>query len=241
MDTFKPLVRWTIGGYPHFCGLLCLKKSINSFLKLYKDEFDYIICYNNLFYNQINYIKLLSENFKIPLYEQSACKNMPYEPIGNAWKLYPPRLRPHSHEIFIDNDLIINGKSNIINQFLKSKKCSFITEGFGNYGKYKKYINSKENVNSGFFGIPPNFPFEELIKYYTKNDEIKCWQNYFDEQGIVASCILNHTVCKIIKIDEISICENSLIKTNIGNHFVKLNEGKTECWNEYIKENLFMC
>lgn len=129
----KPIFRWTIGGNPHLCGLRILKKSVKSVLGLYGDEFDYVICHNNLSGWMLDYIK----NINIKLLEQSHGDEMEYVPRGVAWKLYPPRLRVDAHEVFMDNDILIHSRSSIVDEFLKSSDMTFITQGYGNYGKYK--------------------------------------------------------------------------------------------------------
>lgn len=221
----KPLLRWTIGGNPHIIGFYLLKASVLGVKKLFGNRFDYVICYNNLTKDNFRRIKKLG----IDLYEQSFCCEMEYEPKGVAWKLYPPRLRPNSHEIFLDNDVVLHGKPSILEEFLSKKDLCFITEGYGNYGRYKEKFQTTKHVNSGFFGIPPLFPFLDLIKYYQKDDEMREWQDYFDEQGLVASCLLNHKTV-IVPFEEINICDEFFENAWCGTHFVRVNVGH----NKYL-------
>jgi len=229
----KPLFRWTIGGNPHVYGLHALEKSIISVLKLYKEEFDYVLCYNGLLDEQIDYIKHLN----IDIFEQVHCKEMEYTPLGNAYKLYPPRLREQTNELFMDNDIILHSRSNIVDEFLTSSNMTFITEGYGNYGKYKNNLTKAVvHANSGFFGIPPYFPFAQMIKNYQRDDTNRQWEDRFDEQGIVASCLLNHSKNKVIPFSDIKICETNYSPTAIGSHFVRINAGNIDPWNQYLNE-----
>lgn len=234
----KPLFRWTIGGNPCPTGFEVFFESIQSVRKLYGDEFDYVVCYNNLTSDQLSYIS----QFGIRLIEQRHCAEMEYEPVGVAWKLYPPRLRDSTHEIFMDNDIVLYSRPREVEEFLASKDVTFITEGFGNNegkGNYGKYFENMERhsvcVNSGFFGLPPYFPFAQLIRYYQASDENRSWENYFDEQGLVASCILNHSPCLVIPISDIGVCVEDLEcpLTPVGSHFSQVNIGYTLCWLLY--------
>jgi hypothetical protein len=102
-----------VGGKPHICGLHSLKRSIDFILALYGEEFDYVICHNNLTNEHFEYIKSLG----ITLFEQNHCQEMEYVPKGVAWKLYPPRLREDAHEMFIDNDIVIHSRSGVVDVF----------------------------------------------------------------------------------------------------------------------------
>lgn len=226
----KPLVRWTIGGNVHDLGVECLRLSIKSLKKVYGSLFDYVICFNNLSEKNLQTLA----KFDTSLYEQVEDEEMEYKAQGVAWKLYPPRLRYGSHEIFIDNDLIIYERSEIIEKFLENENETIASQGYGYYGKYEKHIKTQIHLNSGFFGIGPNFKFGEHIKYYQSQDTVKDWENYFDEQGLVAACLFNNSFCKIITMEDISHCYENFKFGKIGCHFCGLNKGGTQTFLSYL-------
>ena len=150
----------------------------------------------------------------------------------------------NSHEIFIDNDVLFHAESESINKFLRSKDMTFITTGFGNNGKgnYGKYFDLVQDhtipVNSGVFGLPPYFPFSELIKKYQNHDKDRFWNDYFDEQGLVACCVLNHINKLIIPMSEINLCVSSFKSALSAYHFAGVNKGYLEVWNYFIKNKI---
>ena len=229
----KPLVRWTIGGNVHDLGVECLKLSIKSFKKIYGSVFDYVICYNNL--NE-KHLKIIS-NLNINLYEQFHNEELEYVPKGCAWKLYPPRLASKSHEIFMDNDLIIYNRLKTIDDFLADKIETFGLQGYGMYGKYEKYVRSVQHMNVGLFGLCPNFDLATFIKLYQCNDEIRAWETYFDDQGLIAACLFNHSECSIINFEEINNCHHQFKFAKCGSHFCHLNQGNVIPFLNFVKQN----
>lgn len=216
----KPLVRWTIGK-PDFHGLEVLRHSVRSFQRIYGDRFDYVLCYNNVSPDKLD--------LNIDLYEQSAVHGMP-EPTGVAWKLYPPRLVPDRHEIFIDNDLLICRPIEEIEWFLETDSRFFITEGlFGLYGQFSGRVEGK--LNSGLFGFPPNFDLGPYLK------GVSSWSSKFDEQGLVSLAVTSHD-WQMISLDKIGICNGYLARGSCGLHFVELNAGSVGPWKQYVKTRL---
>lgn len=216
----KPLARWIVGPVkPN--GFKCLEIAIKNFNKLYP-EFDLMICHNQLNINQMKEL----ETFDIPLFEQKHENGL--SPKGVAWKLYPPRIRKETHELVMDNDLIITRKIPQIDKFLKSN-CTLVYEaGKPMYGQFHKFVPKNPFVNSGIYGMPPGFNFLNKINFYIKN--ITEWDNSckqgrytWDEQGLVAASLLNHPNHLLIKLNQISNCEIDLIDNCCGMHFVGLN------------------
>jgi hypothetical protein len=215
----KPIARWTIGESTKD-GYECLEMSINSLLNFY--DFDIIICHN------INIKKLPTFVKKFNLLDQSRYVNLKPKPKGVAWKLYPPRIDLNNHELSIDNDIVFNEKINEINEFLKCNKTLMLEDTCRAYGRFDKHINSKMQINSGIYGMPPKFDFESYVKFYSGNE----WQKNafyqhdksetFDEQGLVALALSNNSNYIIIPNTTVTNCENNLIKGK-GNHFIGLN------------------
>lgn len=217
----KILVRWTIGPVRHQ-GFLALRYSIEKFAKIYNlEKSNFIICCNNLNENQFNFIKSLN----VPIYKQ---KEGDYKvlPKGVAWKLYPPRLNPDGHELFIDNDLIIEEKINEIEEFFDSNKTLVLEDNNRAYGKFENYISKNVLINSGLFGLPPDFDLKKYMDFYIKEWQKNTTKGHeesftWDEQGLIA-LILPKYPHIIIRKEQITKCEKELV-TAPGMHFIKLN------------------
>ena len=153
----RPLVRWIIGPVKKQ-GFNCLRKSINSFSKIYTNV-DLMVCHNQLEKKQVDLIKSMG----VFVYEQIYTKGI--EPKGVAWKLYPPRLRLDAHEIIIDNDIIIGKQIPQINQFLSENSTLVYEAGKPMYGKFAKYVPKTPYINSGIYGMPPGFNLEKKMNF----------------------------------------------------------------------------
>lgn len=216
----KPIVRWTVGEVSQL-GIECLNLSIEKFINLYGNLFDYYVCYNNIELSQIHFLKKYKVNF---LNQKKYRNSLLINPIDNnpCWKLYPPRINKEVHEIFIDNDLIIFKKIPLIDEFLNSKNLFLITQAYN-----RSYASSlrnliRNNLNSGLIAIPPGFNFKERINQIIKEHNISWISSHFQEQAVVSK-IIEENNFKIIKLSEIYVCYEKLIKANYGYHFVGIN------------------
>lgn len=216
----QSLIRWTIGPVKK-SGFDCLIKSVNSFKKLYP-EIERYICWNKLSEQQI----AILHSIDAKLIDQSKC-NQEIIPLGVAWKLYPPRIDINKHELFIDNDLIIEEKIDEIDEFLHSDSTLLLEDRSRNYGKFDKVIAKNYFINSGFFGVPPGFDLEHSIKFYCNNWGVNAPIGHeesvtMDEQGLIAYLLLRYKKCIIIPQVTISGCMHEFIKAK-GMHFIGLN------------------
>lgn len=212
----KPVVRWTIGNVKP-AGFECLKWSIESFLKLY--DVSVVICHNCSEDN----LKLLPNKYE----RYNQLRDWEIKPEGVSWKLYPPRLFNENHELVIDNDIIIEKRIKEIDHFFENDSTLLLEDVTRNYGQYEAHVPENFKINSGIFGMPPLFNFEKYIKFYVKKWEINALGEYaasktFDEQGIVATSLLNYHSYSIIPHSSVSICERDFIESN-GMHFIGLN------------------
>lgn len=216
----KPLARWTIGnttpnGYE---SLVC---SILAFTNLY--DVEVIVCHNC---DPNNLPDRVSQYLK---YDQRQCRlGDNIEAKGVAWKLYPPRLAIDRHEIQIDNDLIIEERIPEIDQFLNSD-CTLLLQGSSRtYGRFERHVPIGFQINSGIFGMPPGFNFQQHIETHIgsgweKNAYGEHAQNEtFDEQGLVALALLNYPRYVIIPRSCIVDCEQNWHQAK-GYHFIGLN------------------
>jgi len=192
----KPLWRWTIG-YRNFDGFETqsrafemLKLSVKMALRIYKDEFDYVICYNNLSDERIKWIEQLG----VPILHQGE-----YQQIHTFWKFVPSRLRIKSHELFVDNDLILEKRIPQLDEFLQDQTSFLITEGRNRcYGLFLNRIPSNLQLNAGFLGIPPNVKIGNLIqeKLNEVGVNMTCTRPR-DEQGLLAHIVSSRKFIKI--------------------------------------------
>lgn len=218
----KPIFKWTIGE-TNKNGYECLIMSIFSFKKFF--DIEVFICHNclkNKIPNELNQFHLL---------DQSKYKNDIPKPKGVAWKLYPPRIDENNHEVSIDNDIVITKKINQIELFLKSNCTLMLEDTSRAYGRFDKHIPANLKINSGIYGMPPNFELKKFIKFYSGEEWQKNALNQynasetFDEQGIIALALLSNSRYIIIPNTIITNCENDLIEGD-GFHFIGLNRKK---------------
>lgn len=247
----KPIVRWTLG--PTRCpeAIECLQNSIRYFQHFYKDKFDYFVMNNSSIKLQVD--AEVVDQFQF-------INDLKFPAFGPAWKLFPPRLRIDSHEIFIDNDLILFAKHPIIDQFLNSRDMIFCTEGYAKrFGVFQNLITKNIKLNSGFFGLPPNFDFKTRIEEVSNIFDLPPFFNFkhelehrhkkigyakmffdifsrYDEQGCVSLILTNYDNFKLVPIKDISVCVDKLKIGFFGVHFVGLNAGRKNFYNEYKKK-----
>jgi hypothetical protein len=219
----RKIVRWTIG-QTNSHAVACLCKSIQLWRKLFDNQFEMVVCYNAAM--PVVNCRLVNQNeFK---------DSLPFSPFTTAWKLYPPRLDIESHEIFIDNDLVLYNKPDCIEEFLRTNSC-FITQAWKrSYGKNDSLVPENFTANSGLFGLPPGFDFQKAIIRIGSR-----WETHFDEQGVVAA-IMSKTKANIIPLRDIKVCvpEEEFGLARVGMHFVGLNNGYTAHWEHFIQSIL---
>jgi hypothetical protein len=224
----KPIIRFTIGKTSKE-GVDCLRLSIKNLIKLYKEEFEIYVCYNNINIKEIKWIN----DFPIKLVDQNKYKNtLEIQPINHpCWKLYPPRLDVNNYEIFIDNDLLLSKRLDF-DKFVKNNEFFMSEAILKSYGTLQNKINKQPYLNSGLFGIPAGFDFQKEINSTIKKLNIK-WQNsHYEEQAVVAY-IFNKYDFKLISLDEIYVCYKNFRKAKYGYHFVGLNKNNHKFWKSF--------
>lgn len=238
----KPLFRWTIGPVSKN-GFLILEESIRQIRRIYEDKFDLMICYNQINVDSLNYLR----KYEVSFYDQTKYKKIPFKAKGEIWKIYPPRLRLKTHEIIADNDLILLDAIPEIDQFLKEDATLLLEarEGMKRYyGKFDKFVPKPYVINTGFYGMPPQFNLYKKIRHMCKEIKQKEWlqdrtKGLYDDQGIIAATLLSYKKFIIIKHPTILNYNLSLGKFNgdknkiKGIHFVGANIKKHPAWMEY--------
>jgi len=194
----KALARWTCGLVTQ-PGLEILVASLRRFRVIYP-EFDSIICCNNLKEQQLDFIQ---KNLHADLYFQDPTElGYPLTPVTAplGWKsafphwgikLCPPRLRIESHELWLDNDIMVRARVPSIDRWLQSDKCIIATGHGKQYEEFDSLIPPDKICSAGFFGLPPGYDFgKELVE--TCNRMLKGLPlGYYNEQGLVVYTVTN--------------------------------------------------
>lgn len=224
----KLIIRWNVGPVKT-AGLHILKKSVSNISRIYPQA-NLIITYNQIEKREIEFL----EEFNVDFIKQESNKvNKGYQV---HWKLYPARLDNNSHEICIDNDILIFDRIEEIDNFINDD-ATLISEGLhGAYGQYKDQIPYYGlRFNSGIYGVPPKFDINQMIE-----KEIRPWGNKFDEQGLISIMMHRHKNMYIIPLTKIPIVESEFdinmikrIKTLKGIHFVGANCNVHNAWLNY--------
>lgn len=234
----KPLARWTIGK-ANSLGEETLLQSVKRFRKIYP-EFDLVICYNNLNQNQIQKlkqlnVKLYEQNSKDSVYPLESVNSSPgwkYSMPGWGWKIAPPRLRIFSHELWIDNDLIIFERLPSIDKWLTTNK-SLICEGRSRaYGIFEEDIPEDKVFCAGLFGLPPNYDFAKKIEQCC----VKLKESplgYYNEQGITTLAVLDNdpVVAPLSEVCIVKVLQKPYAKAM---HFIGVNRTNDhQAWKDY--------
>lgn len=226
----KAIAKWTIGNTTSH-GYKCLLMSIESFLQYHQAEI--YLCFNC----EKEKLHPIRNRFPdIHLIDQKSISSK-IKPMGVAWKLYPARIDIGAHELSIDNDIVFEGRIKEIDDFFKGEHTLLLEGSNRNYGRFEKHVHKKYKINSGIFGMPPEFDLQKYIDFFMGSGKPMgvSWEpnahgehqaNFtFDEQGLIASALLNNPSFTIIKETTITNCERRFIK-GTGMHFVGLNKKK---------------
>ena len=256
----KPLFRWTLGPCLQQ-GLDILEESVKKTIEtLGFDNFDWAICYNGLTRDQVDCVKKFIEGRSIHLILQdwSNCpvpdnvqtpqrKDGSFQPNGTQcggtmWKVCPARLRQSSHEIIMDNDIILLKKFPQIEEFLQSNKVLILEEPVRFYGRYDcLFPPESNNLNSGFIGLPPNYDFAmEIHKTWS------AYGNYLqlsqaDEQGLLMYTLAQQPSIRVKSDQMVEILHREFGRKITGQeqglHFTQANRANNHRAWIYYKEH----
>lgn len=229
----KPLVRWTVGAV-HPAGFELLRESVEGWLRLYGDAFDAVICHNSLAPAQLLQVRACG----LPLLDQTPLAGLvPARPSGCAWKLVPPRLRPESHEVFIDNDLVLHDRVPAVDQFLAGYEAVVTEAHRAHFGAYAGVLGCDRAVNTGLFGLPPGFDLSAKVWQLARLYPRLAWDGHDDDQGVVMAAVRSLTV-GIIPLADVWVCNPTLDFAPYGvgrrgTHFAGANAGNVRYWERY--------
>jgi hypothetical protein len=255
----KPLFRFTVGSCLQQ-GLDILAESINRTTNaLGIDNWDWVVCYNGLTAKNLEFLQSsvgqkpiqfigqnwatcpVPDNCQTPRRRDGSFEWNGTRCGGTMWKVCPPRMRINTHEIIMDNDVVLFNKFPQIDEFLYSDKVLLLEEPIRFYGRYDCLFPSDPPfLNSGFMGFPPRFDFGTLI--------YKAWQDHgsyenlsqADEQGLLTYVLSQHPNIRISPDQMIEILHrNYAVKVTgkeQGVHFTQANRIDNHyAWREYKK------
>lgn len=227
------ILRWTMGKTLP-TGFEILRESIFTALRLFKDRFDYYLCYNTISEKDLSFVP-----DKVVLVKQDENTR----PLlgdkqfgGSGWKQCPPRIDIGTHELCIDNDVILCNHIEAIEDFLTSSKPLISEDVYRFLGRYDHLFPVDLKFNAGVCGLPPGF---DLAKRYLKN-----WQNNGsfqgirggDEQGLLAYTLTEEPYIylreKDLRIADINFKIDFTGKEG-GFHFIQSNRHHHPGWASY--------
>lgn len=256
----KPLFRWTVGNCLQQ-GLDILAESISRTTKtLGIDNFDWVVCYNGLNREELQFLTKAIGNKPVQLFSQdwASCpvddncqsprrKDGSFEWNGNRcggtmWKVCPARMRMETHEIVMDNDIVLLKKFPQIDEFLSSSdKTLILEEPIRFYGRYDCLFGSESTyLNSGFMGFPPGYDYGAEIYntwvQYGKYTNI----SQADEQGLLMYALSRMPSVRIKKEQMVEVLHRDYKTAITGNeegiHFTQANRIPNHLsWQKYQK------
>jgi len=244
----KPLFRWTLGKVYGLGYDICIE-SVKRARRIWGDEVDYVVVCNNVAQHIMEHLRMnLGDILRF-----AEPNSLPFYPNSLAWKCYPPRLRLNSHELFIDNDLVLLKRSEYIEKFLSGDYVLYnedIGRGFADFERLVRSVRPeyKIGLNSGLFGYPPGYDVHtEILKVCTG------FRQHLSEQGLVAYLLLRYPNRVGIPMPFVfnDNCGNNYLRTygglyrNVhldnmfmstlhGYHFIGANRGRHNAWAEFI-------
>ncbi len=254
----KPLFRWTVGSCLQQ-GLDILAESINRTTRaLGVDNWDWAVCHNGLNKENLDFlaqaigdrpIQLVSQNWATcPVPDNCQTprrRDGSFEWNGNRcggtmWKVCPARMRMESHEIVMDNDVVILRKFPAIDRFLEEKdKALVLEEPIRFYGRYDCMFGADPPyLNSGFMGFPPGYDYgTQIFETWVKHGRYMNLSQA-DEQGLLTLTLSRHPNVRIHADQMIEILHREfkveLTGREYGIHFTQANRiPNHHAWQKY--------
>lgn len=218
----KPLWRWTVGSCLQQ-GLDILAESVDRTISaIGEDRFDWMICHNGLNSDQLSFIEYSIEGRNITLetqkWEDCAIPDQCGSPIrpdgsfewngnscgGTLWKVAPARKRIDTHEIVMDNDIVILKMIPAIEKFLEAQdKVLILEEPIRFYGVYDSFFDlNPPFLNSGLMGFCPGYDYDAALRKKWKEKTKWCQEqnknvphynlSQADEQGLLMLTLKDH-------------------------------------------------
>jgi hypothetical protein len=247
--TAKPLFRWTIGPtVPQ--GVHILIESVRMTMKTFGvNAFDWMICYNNISTENLSLLKKGVEGRPIHFFKQNwdTCPiedemqspqrdDGSFEWNGNRtggtlWKACPARMRMETHEIVMDNDIVLLQKLKPIEDFLAANdKVLILEEPIRFYGRYDHLFPESETgpfLNSGLMGFYPGYDFAKAIRNSWEHNGKFARTTQADEQGLLMYTLSRSPSVRIDKTQIVEILARDFKQKPTGReggiHFTQAN------------------
>ena len=131
-------------------------------------------------------------------------------------------MRHDSHEIIVDNDVIIEKRLDEIDTscpLIVSSSCARLISDSS--GRFSNALPVNIKLNTGLYGMPPGFDLASRINSFGIGE----WEDYFDEQGATSLALYSDDLI-VIPLSKVSVnaCPE-YIKASHGTHFVGINRG----------------
>lgn len=255
----KPLFRWTVG----CClrqGLDILAESVHRTTKaLGLEKWDWAICYNGLNREELQYLQKMVEGKPIQLMAQTwaTCpiddncqtprirKDGTFEHNGERcggtlWKVCPARVRMETHEIVMDNDVVLLQKFPQIDEWLsRNDHVLILEEPIRFYGRYDcLFPPDQPCLNSGLMGFPPGYDFGTAIHAEWARYGRYMNLSQADEQGLLTHTLNQMPSVRIKKEQMIEILNRDFNARVTGReegiHFTQANRiDNHRAWQHY--------
>ena len=144
----------------------------------------------------------------------------------------------NSHELVVDNDVILLRKFPQIEEWLNGRKALVLEEKIRFYGRYDKLFSDDLLLNSGFMGLPPGYDFgADIRKSWEENDSLHNISQA-DEQGLLTYTLSQYSNIRVPKEQMVEILARDY-KTDItgkeeGLHFTQCNRiPRHRAWVKY--------
>jgi hypothetical protein len=254
----KPLLRWTVGPCTSQ-GLEILAESIHRTTKaLGIDKWDWVVCYNGLNKDEVAFLATAAGNLPINFVSQdwALCpindhcqtprrRDGSFEWNGTRcggtlWKVCPARMRMESHEIVMDNDVVILKKFPQIDEWLaQTEKALVLEEYIRFYGRYDSLFPPHGPfLNSGFMGFPPGYNFGTAIAEVWEKHARYTNLSQADEQGLLTYTLNQLPNYRITPTQMVEVLHRDFRTELTGRenaiHFVQSNRiPNHHQWNKY--------
>jgi hypothetical protein len=254
----KPLWRWTLGP--------CLQQGLDILIEsVYRttkalgvDTFDWMICYNSISAETESFLKTALADKPVSFFRQNWA-DCPIDDVcqspqrkdgsfevngtrcgGTLWKACPARMRIDTHEIVMDNDVVILNKFHQLEEFLASSdKALILEEPIRFYGRFAHlFPEAPPYLNSGLMGFPPNYDFAAQIRRTWELNGRLHEISQADEQGLLTYTLSQLPSVRISQKQVLEVLAKDYGAKITGNedaiHFTQANRiPRHLSWQEY--------
>jgi hypothetical protein len=145
-----------------------------------------------------------------------------------------------THEIVMDNDIVILKKFPQIDEWLNSDKVLILEEPIRFYGRYDCLFGPEPPfLNSGFMGFPPGYDFGAVIAEQWNSHGKYMNLSQADEQGLLTYSLNRSSSVRIHSDQMVEILARDYNYEITGNefayHFTQSNRINHVAWNKYKK------